>query len=443
MIWLVLILGLILRMVSLNQSFWLDEATSATVVKNLDFVGILTKFAPTDFHPPFYYLLLKVWVIPFGISEVSLRMLSVAFGLATIWVVYLIGKKLVNKNLGLIAAILMATAPLHIYYSQEARMYSLQTFLVSLCFYFYLELFKNKNFLYWMFFGLTLSLIGTTDYLPLLIIPVFWIHGAVSKQKLSWFSKLALSHLPLAIFFAWWSPYFTSQVKGGLSVSPAWANTLGHSNLKNLLLVPIKFAIGRISFESNFVYAAIILIMFCLFGFLFFKAHKLIKKNILIWLWLLVPVSLAFLIGLRVSVFNYFRLIFVLPAFYILAAVGLIKVKENAFPLVFLALVSANVVFSCKYLLTPKFHREDWRGLVSTGQPVIFPGESQREVYEHYNGKVIEVEDIGGQESIWLLRYAWDVSDPQDRTRKQIESLGYNMTSEKDFNGIIVWEYRK
>lgn len=67
-----LVLGLVLRLVSLNQSLWLDEATTALVAK-MSFTDIFTKFLPGDFHPPLYYLLIKVWVFLFGDSEVVLR----------------------------------------------------------------------------------------------------------------------------------------------------------------------------------------------------------------------------------------------------------------------------------------------------------------------------------------------------------------------------------
>src|SRR4029078_7831305 len=87
-----LLLGLILRLISLNQSLWLDEAIGAIAVKNYSYVGIVTDFIKGDTHPPFYYLTLKLWTDLFGYSEIAMRMLSVIFGVATVWVVYKIAK---------------------------------------------------------------------------------------------------------------------------------------------------------------------------------------------------------------------------------------------------------------------------------------------------------------------------------------------------------------
>jgi 4-amino-4-deoxy-L-arabinose transferase-like glycosyltransferase len=52
----------------------------------------------------------------------------VIFGVACIALIYLIGKQLMSRRAGLIAAALMAVSPLHINHSQEVRMYTLLTF---------------------------------------------------------------------------------------------------------------------------------------------------------------------------------------------------------------------------------------------------------------------------------------------------------------------------
>src|SRR3989344_5024320 len=101
MIYIILFFGLVLRLISFNQSLWLDEATSALVAK-MSLPEIFTKFLPGDFHPPFYYLFLKLWSDIFGYSETILRIPSVFFSLTTIYLVYLIGKKLFDQKIGLI-----------------------------------------------------------------------------------------------------------------------------------------------------------------------------------------------------------------------------------------------------------------------------------------------------------------------------------------------------
>jgi len=444
MIVITLILGLLLRLISLNQSFWLDEATSATVVKTLNFGDIITKFAPGDFHPPLYYLTLKLWILPFGVSEVWVRALSILFALGTIYVIYLIGKKLKGENLGTIAAILVATAPLHVYYSQEARMYSMETFLISLAVYLFL---KER----WVFFSIILALVGLTDYLPLLIIPTFWIFAVLSKKSIPWFTKLILSHVPLALCYVVWSPYLLNQLRAGFGVRDSgslWWQVLGSPSLKEAVLVPVKFMIGRISFDSNIVYGLVVGLTGLLFAFLFFKSKKYLKQNFLLLLWLFVPVVLAFIISFKISVFSYFRFLFVLPAYYLILALGISSLKKKFYPIVFLLIIFLNLAFSLAYLLNTKFQREDWKGLVSTigSEPVVFPAKSQREAFLYYNNKpnIIEPEKLTkNQKILWLSRYVQDITDPKDLTRLKIEELGYKKTNDYNFNGVSVWKYEK
>jgi len=193
-VFLFLVLGLAFRLISLNQSLWLDEATSALVAK-MSFTDIFTKFLPGDFHPPFYYLVLKLWTYFFGFSEIGLRIPSVIFGVATIYMTYLIAKKVFDKNVGLTSSLLVATSGLAIYYSQEARMYSLAAFLVSLAFY----LFISKK---WLLFSITLLLIGATDYVSLFVIPVFLV---INYKRCK---KVLLSLIPLCLGLFVWLPIF-------------------------------------------------------------------------------------------------------------------------------------------------------------------------------------------------------------------------------------------
>ena len=106
---LVFLFAFLIRLIALDQSLWLDEATTAKVIQNYNYSEIITKFSPLDFHPPLYYLFMKFWTNIFGYSEISLRIPSVLFSLMTGYVVYLIG--------GIWSAIFFLFNPLIVYYS--------------------------------------------------------------------------------------------------------------------------------------------------------------------------------------------------------------------------------------------------------------------------------------------------------------------------------------
>src|SRR3989344_3680216 len=113
MIWLILIVGFILRILNLNQSLWLDEAINVVAVKSYSFVSMITQYSVADFHPPGWFAILWIWGKLFGYSEISVRFPSIIFAVLTVYIVYLIGKKLFSANLGLIAALLISINPLH------------------------------------------------------------------------------------------------------------------------------------------------------------------------------------------------------------------------------------------------------------------------------------------------------------------------------------------
>src|SRR3990167_7245669 len=220
MILLILTAGLILRLFKLDQSLWLDEAINVTFVKNLNLHALVFDYSIGDFHPPLYHILLRGWVLLFGTSEIAVRLPSVILGLATVYIVYLITKKLFENKTALISATLIATSPLHIYYSQEARMYMLAVFFATLSVYFFVSLLKKETLIYWVGFVISTVLMLYTDYLPYLLFP---------KQLATGLSAAA--------------------------ASPAWSNVVGASSLKDLAVTYVKFVIGRISNDNNLIYA--------------------------------------------------------------------------------------------------------------------------------------------------------------------------------------------
>jgi 4-amino-4-deoxy-L-arabinose transferase-like glycosyltransferase len=367
-----------------------------------------------------------------GSSEVILRIPSVIFGLITICIVFLIAEKLFNRRVGLIASSLMATSGLAIYYSQEARMYGLAALLVSCLVYLFL---REK----WFYFSMVLVLVGATDYVSLFVIPIFIIVGWKDIKK------LVLSFIPLTVSYLFWFPIFIKQLGSGLSVhGSAWWGLLGTSTLKNAVLIPVKFILGRISFDNKLLYGVVVAIVFFLFGFLLWKARKVSR---ILWLWLMLPIVLGVLVSLKIPSLSYFRFLFCLPAFYILIAEGI--QNSGKYRNLFWGLViGVNILTSGYYLVDSKFHREDWRRAASVvgEDKVVFPAATQKEALIYYGkgDQIINASQITPNDKvIWLSRYVWEIFDPGDLARKSVEALGYNKTSEYNFNGVVFWKCTK
>jgi len=125
---LIVLLAFLLRLYRLDQQgLWYDEGFSVYLARMS--LGEITARTASDIHPPLFYYLLHLWLGPFGDSEFALRFFSLIFGLLTIPLIYALGRRLLGTTSGLLAASLLAISPLYLWYSQEARMYTLVTFL--------------------------------------------------------------------------------------------------------------------------------------------------------------------------------------------------------------------------------------------------------------------------------------------------------------------------
>jgi 4-amino-4-deoxy-L-arabinose transferase-like glycosyltransferase len=122
----IVLLAFGLRLARLGfQPLWWDEGWSVYFAA-ADIPTLLERTA-VDIHPPLYYLLLRAWSEVVGWGVPSLRLLSVLIGTAAVPLLYLVGRRLLGRQAGLLAALLLAVSPLHVYYSQEVRMYGLVT----------------------------------------------------------------------------------------------------------------------------------------------------------------------------------------------------------------------------------------------------------------------------------------------------------------------------
>lgn len=119
------VLAAVLRLWRLgHQGFWFDEGNTVLLV-HLSPGKMLGLIPRNESTPPVYYLAAWIWVHVFGYGEAGLRSLSALAGIATVPVAYGAAAKLVTPRAGMIAAALTACNPLLIWYSQEARSYSL------------------------------------------------------------------------------------------------------------------------------------------------------------------------------------------------------------------------------------------------------------------------------------------------------------------------------
>lgn len=145
-----------------------------------------------DFHPALAQLLLFLWTTLFGITEVSVRLPFVLFGVATLIVVFLVSKEWFNKNTALLTIAAMAGLQFFIMYSQLARPYSPGLFFTWVAALYWTKIIKGrKSYLYAILGGVAVALAMYTHYFSFMqvmlmsVIGLFWINRQTIKYYLT------------------------------------------------------------------------------------------------------------------------------------------------------------------------------------------------------------------------------------------------------------------
>ena len=137
----ILSLGAGLRLYGLGaKGLWYDELASANFLRFSAAEVVVRSAESAAVHPPLYFLLLKVWALLLGNSEIGLRSLATACGILTILGVYSLVAELaefpgdepaISGGAASLAAALTALNPLQVQLSQQVRGYSLAAALLT------------------------------------------------------------------------------------------------------------------------------------------------------------------------------------------------------------------------------------------------------------------------------------------------------------------------
>jgi mannosyltransferase len=128
---LIVAVSLVLRFWT-RSDLWLDEALTVDIARLP--LHEIPSFLRRDGSPPLYYVMLHFWISWFGQSDLAVRSLAGVFGVITLPLVWLAGRRLGGPRLGWIALVLLASSPFAIRYDTETRMYSLVALLTVLGF---------------------------------------------------------------------------------------------------------------------------------------------------------------------------------------------------------------------------------------------------------------------------------------------------------------------
>jgi len=196
---LILILAAILRLYHADyQSIWLDEIhTMLESDPGLTFRQFDIVMVKREGMGHLYFLMLRFLYGIFGYSTLVARLFSACIGIVTIYGIYLFGKSIFNKNVGLIAALLLTINNYHIEYSQEARPYALFVLFAIFSFYRLVIFIKNSNSKNAVIYGIFAGLMVNAHFVGLITvfsqgILLLFILLTTAKEERNYFFKHCL-----------------------------------------------------------------------------------------------------------------------------------------------------------------------------------------------------------------------------------------------------------
>ena len=242
-----ILLGAGLRLVQLGQeSLWFDEAWTALFAQQR---GAALREILWNQPFPFYYLLMSGWTTLAGWSEVALRLLSALAGIVSIPLLYRLVAALFTRRDAKVAALLLAVSPLHVWYSQEARMYALAAALALAANLAFLVALRTNRRSWWAAYVL-LSACGLhTFYYNALFLAVQGlamlyqlVRERFSSQMRRLLSSWLLAQCLILLLFLPGLRVLFSQVQGG---TWEWvAAKYGRPSLNALVQVAQSFSLG-------------------------------------------------------------------------------------------------------------------------------------------------------------------------------------------------------
>ena len=310
------------------KPFWFDECFSVEVAR-IGWLNFLHLLWWREANMSLYYVLLRIW-LHFGHTPFFIRSLSAIIAAATVPAIYWLARLLYDRRVALIAAALFAFNGYDVRYAQEARSYSLFVLLATLSSGFLIAWLQHPTRRNWRGYVVLSILAVYAHFYALLLIAV---HGLVlyrmggtrfageqdepalpSALKRAWIT-IGIAVLPLLIFVAKTGagPIKWIHRPGLVDLFQLYKHLAGGSSWILLLLMA----------------AACVAAIFPLDRWLLRRAQSWeIWRSQFLLIWLLFPPLLTALLSFARPVFLARYMIFCLPAFLILAAVGLARLRQ-------------------------------------------------------------------------------------------------------------------
>jgi len=219
-----------------DYGLWRDEA-EAVFTARAAFPGGIIHVLTEDVHAPLYFFLLHFWLKIAGQGEFGVRLFSALCGIAIVPLLYVAGRELYDRRVGLLAAGIGAVLPLHVATSRTTRMYSLLPLLGLLALFWLYRALQRGGRAYWLLYAAAALATAYTHYWG-----VLWVVGlsAAALFQLLWerrpltqWRDWALASAAVALAFLPWLPILWRQMRIQDAVMGPWLPQ--QSRIANLL----------------------------------------------------------------------------------------------------------------------------------------------------------------------------------------------------------------
>ncbi len=258
---LLLIFGCLLRIynITMHDAYTDEVLYGFRAIGMIDYVTAIDQKGPWEWfgtppwwahlsfhdHPPLIMAIQHIFIEVIGDSLLAVRLPSVIAGLTTILLVYLLGKEIFSRRVGLIAAALLSVQSYHIWISRLGLQESIVIALMLLTIWLWVIATKKDQWYLWLLWGGSLGLSILAKYSAGVIIPIFIVHAIIYRHKVYksiWFwGSLCVSVIITSpiwvynIFLYRAVGHFDFQISALLGQdTPNWPTRLGREGVGDL-----------------------------------------------------------------------------------------------------------------------------------------------------------------------------------------------------------------
>lgn len=497
-----ILLGFVLRMAGLGaQSLWYDEGVTAAVSQRG--LAELTRWTADDIQPPLYYLLLNPWTRVMGASEWALRFPSVVAGVLGLALLYALARRLwlgaplvarmmsgpaggpaglhpgspstgpgaarsaapvawVPPVVPWLALFLAAIAPQWVYYSQEARNYTLLTLWGMLCGYLLLRVIaapeRRTRLVLWLALVVAALAALYTHYFALFLLVALAVFYTIvclvdrTQRRLRSIEGL-LAAAAIAVGYLAWLPFLlnryqvdTSYWQGTLKLGEALRHLAINTTLGAPEMMDEPRAVGLLLVWAGVGLAALVGIWSALRQPA--TPRDAVLRVFFAGCYLLIPIGGVLLLAYGAPKFNPRYTMLATPALFVLLGLGLGYPGPPALRklpyrhLAVLAIVVTSAVALHNWYQDPRFAKADWRGVAqavrshaTADEAVVLVSGHAAPVWQYYapdlpalrlpNIDVLDVtqvlgydaaaalhDGLAGKTGAWLVSWQDEVVDP-------------------------------